>query len=169
MKKKTLITASATAVILAVAFWVIQSYVRTKVAQIVDDERAWDLRDASPQKIVIISEDGTVARYLAEDEDMYIGELQDTVRIPKSGSKVVTWYACDGQGTVCLCEEGERPAYAEPDSTSQTVGRLTYMSGCCPDTYKCLGYMDGWFKISISGTEGYISDKHVCWDAIDTM
>lgn len=142
---------------------------RAKVADVISDEAAWDLRDASPKKIVIITQGGMVARYLTEDEDNYIGDIQDSVWIPKSHAMIETWYASDGKGIVCLKEEGELPAYAEPDSTSKIVGKLTFESGYCPDSYDCLGYKDGWFKIKVADTEGYISGKYVYWDAIDTM
>lgn len=139
------------------------------MALLIDDELAWDLRDASPQEKVIISEGGVEARYLEEDEDNYIGEIQDSVWVPKSHAMVETWYASDGKGIVYLKKEGTMPAYAEPDSASQIVGNLVFEYGYCPDTYDCLGYKDGWFKIRISGTEGYINEEYVCWDAIDTM
>ena len=64
---------------------------------------------------------------------------------------------------------GEFPAYAEPDSTSAVVGNLIYEEGLCPDIYECLGCEDGWFKIRIAGTEGYINEEHALWDAIDTF
>lgn len=169
MRKRTVIIVLAAALALALGAAVLFMYERTKVAMIVDDERAWDLRDASPQKKVIITEGGMVARYLTEDEDNYIGEIQDSVWIPKSRAMVETWYASDGRGIVFLKESGEVPAYAEPDSTSGIVGSLVYEEGACPCVYDCLEYKDGWFKVSISGTEGYINEEYVLWDAIDTF
>lgn len=167
--KKSIIAAIAAVIALALVAAVLVMYGRTKVATIVDDERAWDLRDASPQMKVIISEGGMVARYLSEDEDNYIGEIQDTVSIPKSRAMVETWYASDERGIVYLKDFGEAPAYAEPDSTSAVVGKLNYEEGLCPDVYDCLSFEDGWFKLRISGTEGYINEKYVLWDAIDTF
>lgn len=82
MRKRTIIIAFALVVVLALSAALLVMYERTKVAMIVDDEREWDLRDASPQMKVIISEGGMVARYLTEDEDNYIGDIQDTVWIP---------------------------------------------------------------------------------------
>ena len=75
-------------VTLLVAIAAIFLYERAQVALIIDDEAAWDLRDASPQKKVIVTEGGMVARYLTEDEDNYIGDIQDTVWIPKSRAMV---------------------------------------------------------------------------------
>ena len=117
-------------VTLLVAIAAIFLYERAQVALIIDDEAAWDLRDASPQKKVIVTEGGMVARYLAEDEDNYIGDIQDSVWIPKSRAMVETWYACDGRGVVFLNEEGTEPAYAAPDSLSSVVGELVSEMGC---------------------------------------
>lgn len=169
MRKRTIIIAFALVVVLALSAALLVMYERTKVAMIVDDEREWDLRDASPQMKVIISEGGMVARYLTEDEDNYIGDIQDTVWIPKSRAMVETWYASDGRGIVFLKEFGVVPSYAEPDSTSDVVGNLIFEEGDCPYTYDCLEYKDGWFKVLISGSEGYVNEEYVLWDAIETF
>lgn len=168
MEKKPVIFTLVAIVVLALACAAIFLYERSKVALLVDDEAAWDLRDASPQMKMIISEGGMVARYLTEDEDNYIGDIQDTVSVPKSRAMVETWYASDGKGFVGLKEEGIKPAYAAPDSLSDVVGELQFEKGYCPDTYCCKGYKDGWFSIEINGVTGYIREEYVYWDAIDT-
>lgn len=169
MRKRTLIISFAAVFVLALAVAVLFMYERSKVAMIVDDEREWDLRDASPQMKVIITEGGMVARYLSEDEDNYIGDIQDTVWIPKSHAMVETWCASDGRGIVFLKEFGVVPSYAEPDSTFEVVGNLIFEKGDCPYSYDCLDYKDGWFKIRISGAEGFINEKYVYWDSIETF
>lgn len=169
MRKRTVIIALSAVIAFALAAVLMFMYERTKVAMIVDDERAWDLRDASPQKKVIITEGGMVARYLTEDEDNYIGDIQDSVWVPKSRAMVETWYASDGRGIVFLKEFGVVPSYAEPDSSSVVAGNLIFEEGDCPYTYDCLDYKDGWFRVSISGTEGYVNEKYVLWDAIDSF
>lgn len=169
MRKRTIIFALAAVFALALFAAVLFMCERTKVAMIVDDERAWDLRDASPQKKVIISEGGMVACYLTEDEDNYIGEIQDSVWIPKSRAMVETWYASDGKGIIFLKEFGVVPSYSEPDITSNVVENLIYKEGTCPCVYDCMGYEDGWFKVRMSGSEGYIHEEYVLWDAIDTF
>lgn len=168
MKKKHVLIISAVVAVLFIAIAAIFLYERAKVALIIDDEAAWDLRDASPQKKVIITEGGMVARYLAEDDDNYIGDIQDTVWIPKSSAMVEIWYACDGKGFVFLNEEGTKPAYAAPDSLSPIVGELMFERGYCPDSYIVAGYKDGWFAIDIDGNVGYVREEYVYWDAIDT-
>ena len=149
-------------------FGVIKIYRQYQAADIISDEAAWDLRDASLHKKVIITEGGMVARYLTEDEDNYIGDIQDTVWIPKSRAMVETWYACDGRGVVFLNEEGTKPAYEAPDSLSEVVGELQFERGYCPDSYDVVGYRDGWFAIDMSGNVGYVREEYVYWDAIDT-
>ena len=168
MRKRTFIISLAAVIALALAAAVLVMYERTKVAMIVDDERAWDLRDVSPQMKVIITEGGMVARYLTEDEDNYIGDIQDSVWIPKSRAMVETWYACDGRGVVFLNEEGAKPAYEAPDSLSSAVGELLFESGYCPESYDVAGYRDGWFAIDMGGNVGYVREEYVYWDAIDT-
>ena len=168
MRKRTFIISLAAVIALALAAAVLVIYERTKVAMIVDDERAWDLRDASPQKKVIITEGGMVARYLTEDEDNYIGEIQDSMWIPKSRAMVETWYACDGRGVVFLNDEGAKPAYEAPDSLSSVVGELLFERGYCPGSYDVAGYRDGWFAIDMGGNVGYVREEYVYWDAIDT-
>lgn len=169
MRKRTIIISLAVVLALALAAALLVMYGRTKVAMIVDDERAWDLRDASPQKKVIITEGGMVARYLTEDEDNYIGDIQDSVWIPKSRAMVETWYASDGRGIVFLREFGVVSTYAEPDSTSQVVGNLIYEEGDCPYTYDCCGFRDGWFAVELGSAVGYVNEEFVLWDAIDTF
>ena len=166
MKNKQVIIVSAVVAIIFTAIAAIFLYERAQAALIVDDEAAWDLRDASPQKKVIISEGGMVARYLTEDEDNYIGDIQDSVWIPKSRAMVETWRACDGRGVVLLKEEGTEPAYAAPDSLSSVVGELTFERGYCPDSYSVVGYRDGWFAIDMDGNVGYVREEYVHWDAI---
>ena len=168
MKKKPIVTVFIVALVLALAYVAVFLYERSKVALIVDDEAAWDLRDASPQKKVIVTKDGMIARYVSEDDTSYVGDIQDTFVIPKEDATVETWYACDGKGFVSLNVEGISPAYSAPDSLSDVVGKLQFESGYCPETYSCKGYKDGWFSIEIDGRIGYIREEYVCWDAIDT-
>ena len=151
-------------IVIAAAFFL----ERSKVAMIIDDEAAWDFRDASPRKKVIITKDGMIARYVGEDEKSYIGEIQDDFIVPKEDAIVETWYACDGKGVISLSEEGAKPAYAAPDSLSATVGELRFERGYCPETYRCKGYRDGWFAIEMDGNTGYIREDLVCWDIMDT-
>lgn len=139
-----------------------------KVADIISDELAWDLRDSSPHKKVIVTKDGTVARYISEDETSYYGDIQDDFTVAKEDATVETWYACDGKGNVLLSEPGTEPVFAAPDSLSDVIGKLEHVKGDCPESYLVAGYRDGWFAIEINGNVGYVREKYVSWDAIDT-
>lgn len=93
-RKRTIICIVIFLLVGAGLFGIGRLLIMGKVAEkIVNDEAAWDLRDASPRMKVIITEGGMVARYLDEDEDNYIGDIQDTVFIPKSRAMVETWDA----------------------------------------------------------------------------
>ena len=169
MKKRTAIILFSVVVVIFLAVTGVFLYERSRVAMIIDDEAAWDMRDASPQKEVIIAKDGTIARYVSEDEASYVGDIQDTFIISKKDATVETWYACDGKGFVYLKEFGETNAFLQPSSDSEVVGKLYFEQGYVPDTYRCLGYKDGWFKVEIGGQIGYVSEEYVNWDAIDTF
>lgn len=98
MKKKPIVFTLIAIVALALACAAVFLYERSKVALIIDDEAAWDLRDASPHKKVIITNDGIVARYVSEDETSYFGDIQDDFTVTIDG-KVVSGI---GQGLFSL-------------------------------------------------------------------
>ena len=86
MNKKAVIFAVIAVVVLALACAAVFLHERAQVADIIDDEAAWDLRDASPQKKVIITdgrgfvflnEEGTRPAYAAPDSlSEVVGELR---------------------------------------------------------------------------------------------
>ena len=168
MKKKSIVIALVAFVVLALACTVVFLYERSRVAPVIDDEAAWDLRDASPHKKVIITNDGIVARYVSEDDTSYFGDIQDDFTVPKKDARVETWYACDGKGNVLLSEPGTEPVYAAPDTLSDVIGKLEHIKGDCPESYLVAGYKDGWFAIDMVGNIGYVREDNVSWDAIDT-
>lgn len=155
--------------ILALVFSIKFLIERSSVTKVVDDEAMWDLRDASPCMKVIIANDGTVARYVSEDADSYVGDIQDTFTIPRNDAIVETWYASDGKGIVFLKDFGKRPVYTAQDSTSTVLGEMEYNEGECPLTYGCTGFENGWFSIDVNGVTGYISEDYVEWDVMDTF
>lgn len=110
MKKKPIVFTLIAIVALALACAAVFLYERSKVALIIDDEAAWDLRDASPHKKVIITNDGIVARYVS-----------------------------DGKGNVLLSEPGTELVYAAPDSLSEVIGKLEHIKGDCPESYLVAG------------------------------
>lgn len=173
MKRRSIVIGLGALAVLILACCATFLYERSKVAMIIDDEAAWDVRDslsnATRMKVIILS-DGTVARYAGEDEDSYTGEIQDTFSVPKEGSKVETWSAAAGQGVVYMKSPGMVQVLYEPDSTAGVKCDIIYEEGMCPDTYRCLGINDGWYEISLGeGGSGFIQAHLMNWDAIDTF
>lgn len=180
MKRRAVIIAVTALVITALTG--VFLYERSRVATIIDDELAWDIRDASPMMDVIVFDDGTVARYLGEDSDTYSGTIQDTLRVARTDAHVETWFASDGMGVVYLNLPGRTQVFSAPDSSSAVVFELEYLDGCVPVTYRCAGYRDDWFAIEIPAGHsaadpananpvgiGYVHSHSVTWDVIDTF
>lgn len=95
MKKRTAIILFAAVAVIILAVAGVFLYERSIVAMTIEMK-------------VIITKDGTVARYVSEDE---------------------TSYACEGKGIVCLMDFGETNAYAQPSSDAEVVGKLNYEPG----------------------------------------
>ena len=173
MKKKPLIVALIVAVLLILAYAATFLYERSKVAMIIDDESVWDVLDSlscATQMKVVILPDGTVARYLSEDDLTYTVSVQDSFSVPKEGAKVETWSASEGKGRVFMKEPGMVQVLYEPDIMAGVKCNLTYEEGECPCTYKCLGLKDGWYEVELWEEEsGYIQAQYLGWDAIDTF
>ena len=94
MKKKPIVFTLIVIVALALACAAVFLYERSKVALIIDDEAAWDLRDASPHKKVIITNDGIVARYACD------GKGNDLVAGYRDG-----WFAIEMNGNIGYIRE----------------------------------------------------------------
>lgn len=171
MKKtwKRAAAALSAAILILIAVVVVRGWICTKIATIVNDEAAWDLRDSSPSMSVLLLGDGSAARFEGETDQNYIGSIQDVFEVPKADAEVVTWYACDGKGIVYLKDFGALPAFSQADETSAVVGQLLYDEGYTPETYRCLGFRDGWFEIEFDGTPGFVREDQVIWDAIDSF
>lgn len=173
MKNKTVKTFFITVAVLLMAGGVIFLYERSKVAMIIDDEAAWDVRDslanASSMKVVILP-DGTVARYVSEDENSYTANIQDTFSVPKDGVRVETWSAANGQGVVFPKAPGSLQLLCEPYPAAEVKCEIIYEEGECPSSYGCLGLKDGWYEINLGENGcGFIHARFMDWDAIDTF
>lgn len=127
------------------------------------------LSDQGPSMKVVICNGDVLGRYVSETEGTYVVEVQDTYSVKKEGARVELWKASEGKGVIYLKDFGKVNAHDEMDETSDTVFSLCYEEGCVPDTYKCLGYRNGWFRIEKDGTSGYIRERLVNWDSIDTF
>lgn len=148
-------------------------YERSRVAMIIDDEAAWDVRDsllyATQMKAVILA-DGTVARYVSEDDEVYIADIQDSFSVLKEDARVEVRSAANGQGVVFLKTPGEAQVMCKPDSDSEVKCNIIYEEGECPSTYGCLGLKDGWYEIDLGEYgSGFIQARYMNWDVIDTF
>jgi hypothetical protein len=118
----------------------------------------------------VVVKDGICQGVLIEEKaDTYIVSVQDDIEIPKEGANVELWKASDGKGVVYLKDWGSEKIYASPDASSEVIGTTTYEEGELPETYKCLGLEDGWFKIQFADRQGYIQAEKVDWAALDTF
>ena len=118
----------------------------------------------------VVVKDGECQGVLIEEKaDTYIVSVQDDIEIPKEGASVELWKAADGKGVVCLKDWGSESIYASPDASSEVIGTTTYEEGELPETYKCLGLENGWFKIQFADRQGYIQAEKVDWAALDTF
>lgn len=125
--------------------------------------------EASPHGKVLILSDGTVARYVSEDDNSYTGDIQDTFTVSKEEAAVEDWYACDGKGVIFLKEYGKTPVFIKADENSEAIGELCFEEGYVPETLNCTGFGEGWFTVDFNGTNGYVPAQNVIWDTIDTF
>lgn len=122
-----------------------------------------------PQMKVIIDDEGTVGRYIGEDETSYQGDIQDTYWIAKNKATTEIFRACDGQGIITLKAPSKEPVFLRPDVNSDIVGTMVHEEGFVPEVYQCLGYIRGWFLAEVDGKPGFIRESLVNWDPINTF
>lgn len=173
MKKKTFVIGFVAIAVFALACCAIFLYERSRVAMIIDDEAAWDVRDSisnATQMKVVILPDGTVTRYVSEDEDSYMAELQDIFAVKKEGASVEIWSAAEGKGIVYMKTPGMVQVLYEPDPAAGVKRVLCDEEGMCPSVYVCLGFKDGWYEIDMGESgSGYVQAVYMNWDAINTF
>ena len=124
---------------------------------------------AQSMKVVVDSAGNVVGRYVRTNADTYTVGVQDIFDVSKSGKRVVKYKASKGRGVIWCKSVGRVNVYSRASKKSDIIGQLIYEDGYVPDTYPCLGKKHGWYKIKINDKEGYVSDKLVNWDAIDTF
>ncbi len=123
-------------------------------------------------KIVCKKNGEVLGRLIEEKKDTYIICTQDDYEIPKAGTKIVIYRAEDGDGIVIKDYEGPDKVliYAKPSVKSKVIEHN-------PETdwfWDCLGKVNGWYKIRLWDDEkgestGYIHEKYVTWDGLDTI
>lgn len=119
-------------------------------------------------KMVIDSRGNVVGKYVRTNQTSYTVTAQDDVEVPKLGHKIVEYSARNGQGVVYTLRTNVN-VRTQPDLKSPIICQITTKAGEVPQTYPCLGKAQGWYKIRIRGTEGYVRHDLVIWDGMDTF
>ena len=119
-------------------------------------------------KMVIDSHGNVVGRYVRTNQTSYTVSVQDDLEVPKIGHKIVTYSAKNGQGVV-YTHRTHVNIRTQPDLKSPVITQISTPEGELPQTYPCLGKTQGWYKIRIRGTEGYVRHDLVIWDGMDTF
>lgn len=120
--------------------------------------------------IVVVNKAGNVVgRYVGETADKYSISVQDTTQVAKTGLHVELYSAEKGQGIVYLTAEGVVNVREKPTTESKVVAKIQNEEGMVPETYECLGFEKGWFKIKVDGKVGYVRMDLMAWDSMDTF
>lgn len=122
-----------------------------------------------PEMKVATDKNGNVARCIGKNASSVHCEAQDDYWISKDSVSIETVCARNGQGILTLKETGSKPVFCHTDTDSEVVGTMIHEEGYVPEVYNCLGYINGWFMTEIDGKAGYIQEKLVIWDAINTF
>lgn len=120
-------------------------------------------------KVIVNAKGEVLGRLIKENSNSYTVLTQDEYDVPKNGNKVVTYSPANGQGVVFSENPGKINVRSTPSTSGSIVGKIVYEEGDLPETFKCLGKEDGWYKINFNGKTGYVRQDLVEWDAIDTF
>lgn len=122
-------------------------------------------------KIVCKKNGEVLGRLIEEKKDTYIICTQYDYEIPKAGTKIEIYRAEDGDGIVILNYDGPDKVliHAKPSEKSKTLECNTEIDWF----WDCLGKVNGWYKIRLwdekGESTGYIHEKYVIWDGLDTI
>lgn len=125
---------------------------------------------AQSMKVVVDSRGEVVGQYLSTKGKYYVVLVQDTCTVPIAGHRVVTFSAVNGQGVVYRKFErtGNINVRKGPGTDYPVIAKIKdygFPDGY-PDTFDCLGKIDGWFKIRINGKVGYVREDMAEWSAL---
>lgn len=129
--------------------------------------------NAQSMKMVVDSRGNVVGRLVKVNSRTYTVDVQDTYDVPKAGHRVVTYSASKGQGVVF--RDQTRTGYfnvrKSPSTNSAVIAKIAdnTIEGVVPDCYKCLGKVNGWYKIRINGKVGYVRQDLMEWDGMCTF
>jgi len=121
------------------------------------------------ETLVFDAQDILEGKLLFTDGDVYVVKMTDYVEVPVEGRHLVTYSADDGQGFV-YTHRSKVNVREAPDTDSSKVAKLpTCPEGEIPQTFPCLGFEFGWYKIRIDDKVGYVRGDLVTWDCADVF
>ena len=125
------------------------------------------LLNAQSMKMVVDNNGDVVGRYVRTNETTYTVDVQDTYDVPKAGNHVVTFKASAGQGIVYRNQmrKGNINVRKGPSLKHAVIAKIVENDGV-PDTYPCLGKVNGWYKIRINGKTGFVRADLMKWDGM---
>lgn len=117
---------------------------------------------------VVVCDDGSIGRYISEDDKEYTASIQDDFTVSKSKAHVVTYRASAGQGWVLNPNQNKVNVRNAPSKKGKIIGTLFTRKGYVPDPRPCLGLENGWMKIKYGNKKGYVRSELVKWVAINS-
>lgn len=118
--------------------------------------------------MVLDNRGNVVGRYIRTNDKTYTVSVQDEYDVPKSGNKVVTFSAKNGQG-ILYTHRTHVNIRQEPTTDSPVLTQISFVKGHVPETYPCLGKVNDWYKIRVKGKVGYVRQDLAEWDGMDSF
>lgn len=121
-------------------------------------------------KMVVDKHGNVQGRYVKTKAYSFVVEVQDYGEVPRAGNRVVTFSAEAGQGIIYRSpvRSGNINVRKSPSKSAAVVAKIPDNEEF-PDTYPCLGKVNGWYKIRINGKVGYVRADMVYWDGMDSF
>ena len=132
---------------------------------------SFGVMNAQSMKMVVDSRGDAVGRYVKTNSKTFTVAVQDVCNVPKKGHRVVTFSAANGQGVVFYDQTHTGPLNVrqKPTKSSPVVTQIPDPADHMPDCYKCLGKVNGWYKVKVNGKVGYVRGDLLEWDGMCTM
>ena len=129
------------------------------------------MMNAQSMKMVVDKRGNVVGRYVETDRNVYYISVQDVSSVPKRGHRIVTFSADKGQGVVFYDQSrtGNLNVRKSPSTNSPILTQIPNPGDYVPDCYKCLGKVNGWYKVKVNGKTGYVRGDLLEWDGMCTF
>ena len=129
------------------------------------------MMNAQSMKMVVDKRGNVVGRYVETDRNVYYISVQDVSSVPKRGHRIVTFSAAKGQGVVFYDQSrtGNLNVRKSPSTNSPILTQIPHPGDYVPDCYKCLGKVNGWYKVKVNGKTGYVRGDLLEWDGMCTF